>query len=244
MSLPAAKSIYNYLVTPSKVAHALDWRKASGAVLSLRIVKDRLDLAVSSHPEAEEPTYSLPSIPLEYQTINNRKTLLPKVSRELTEVIQKYHVCGMVVSWPVQTEGWCGKSCGTVLHVLDQLASQGLPNRPICLFEPTHASPPEDEWGRATLYSEPAKQDQTMHLASRDQYGQEHTTVTGKMAADLWKQYVQEQWPELSRVDSQQQPYALPSEYGRASTSTTTQKNTYSFDYLVDDDDEYVTATA
>jgi hypothetical protein len=197
MSL-AAGSIHNILASPSKVAHCLDWTKASGAILSLRIVRDCIDLAVSSHPEVEEEAHNLPSIPLEFQIINNRKVLMPKVTRELTDVIHKYNVCGMVVSWPIQTEGWCGKSCGKVLHTLDQLVGQ-LPKRPICLFDPKHISPPEDEWGRAKFYSEPVNK--TLHVASKEQYTEDHTTTTGKVASDIWKQFCQEQWPGLCALE-------------------------------------------
>ena len=190
----AAHSITQMLTTPSKVAHALDWRQASGSVLSLRIVQDRIDLAVASHPALDQPTLELPSIPLRTSTRGNRKILDAAVSRELAQTVQQFQVCGWIVSWPVQREGWCGKSCGQVLHTLDQIPSLAA-GKPVCLYDPEHSAPPEDEWGRATLYA--TTTDKTRHVASEEQY--EHNNSDGKVAVDIWNDFCQEHWPELSR---------------------------------------------
>ena len=187
-----ASSITDMLTTPTKVAHALDWRQTSGgAILSLRILKERIELAVASHPALEEPTLELPSIPLRTSTTGNRKVLDAAVSRELAQTVHKFNVCGMVVSWPVQREGWCGKSCGQVLHTLDQI--QALAQKPVCLYDPEHSAPPEDEWGRATIYAEAS--DKTLHVASEEQY--EHSNADGKVAVDIWNDFCKEHWPQL-----------------------------------------------
>lgn len=197
----AASSITQMLTTPGKVAHSLDWRKASGSILSLRIVRDRIDLAVASHPSLEEPTMELPSIPLRTHIEHNKKVLDEAVSQELARAVQNFNVCGMVVSWPVQREGWCGKSCGKVLNTLDQIQAANT-SRPICLYDPNHSSPPEDEWGRATLYSETS--DKTLHVASEEQY----EDTTGKVAVDIWNDFCAEHWPEL--CEAQRSLSAVP----------------------------------
>ena len=220
----AASTITQMLTTPGQVAHALDWRQASGAILSLRIVRDRIDLAVASHPALEEPTMELPSIPLRTSTKDNRKVLDAAVSRELAQAVQRFNVCGMVVSWPVQREGWCGKSCGKVLHTLDQI--QAAARRPVCLYDPEHSAPPEDEWGRAPLYAQTT--DQTLHVASQEQYNQDNTV--GKVAVDIWNDFCAEHWPELC-----QQPQPIRLEQQRRSEDSSND------DGLYQDEDFYAT---
>jgi RNase H-fold protein (predicted Holliday junction resolvase) len=152
----------------------------------------------------EEPTMELPSIPLRTSTKNNRRVLDSAISEELAQAVQKFNVCGMVVSWPVQREGWCGKSCGKVLHTLDQI--QAVAQRPVCLYDPEHSTPPEDEWGRAALYSETS--DKTLHVASEEQYEQDRTV--GKVAADIWNDFCAEHWPELCQYRQEPIQVSMP----------------------------------
>lgn len=159
----------------------------------------------------------LTSIPLRSSTLNNRKVLSPTVSQELFQAVKKFNVCGIVVSWPVQHDGWCGKSCGKVLHALDQI--QADVNRPMCLFDPTHSTPPEDEWGRATIYSKPTKK--TRHVASKEQY--ENTLNTD--VVDVWNAFSAENWPQ----DCPSRP---------AITTTWSIMNKGSFDNFVHKDEE------
>ena len=202
----ATRSITKILTSPSKVANALDWKKVSGSLLSITVLKDKMELAVSSHPSFSEPLMSLPSIPLKMGTSDDKKkkVLNKCVVDELSGIVQDFSVCGMVVSWPVQKEGWCGAPCGRVLHILDQLTEQSKtlmhPNRPVCLWDEGHHSPPEDEWGRAPVYSKTT--DKTLHTASQEQYG-DHSTV----AADAWNDFCHTHWPELYR----QQPVSTGS---------------------------------
>jgi RNase H-fold protein (predicted Holliday junction resolvase) len=197
----AAKSITNFLTAPSKVAHALDWRKVSGSILSMTVGKDRIDLAIASHPSIDDPIQQLPSIPLGNETKNNRKILKSSVVEELSSIVQDFHVCGMVVSWPVQKEGWCGAQCGHVLHTLDQLAGHSTllnKSRPICLWDEEHNLPADDEWGRSAIYSRTT--DKTLHQASKEQY-ESHNQV----ALDVWNDFCRVHWPELWLQQQHQQ---------------------------------------
>jgi len=191
----AASYITQNLTTPSKVAHVLDWHQASGAILGLNIVQDRIELAVASHPSLEEPTMELPSIPLRSATQDNRKVLDSTVSQELAQTVKNFNVCGMIVAWPVQREGWCGKSCGKDLHTLDQIQTSGF-QRPVCLYDPQCSAPPEDEWGRTSLYAETS--DKTMHVASKEQYEQVNTV--GRAAVDIWGDFCAKHWPEMRQT--------------------------------------------
>jgi RNase H-fold protein (predicted Holliday junction resolvase) len=190
-----ARSIDNFLTASNKVAHALDWRKVSGSILNISIKKNKIGLAVASHPCFEDPIQQLPSIPLETETVQNRKFLKSFVVDELSNVVQDFQVCGMVVSWPVETEGRCGSQCGRVLHTLDQLTAQSetlvSSSRPICLWDPEHnVLYPEDEWGRAAAYSKASAR--TFHKASKEPY-EDHTPA----ALDVWNDFCRSHWPEF-----------------------------------------------
>lgn len=186
----SSRSLSHLLTAPSKIANSLDWKKASGCVLSLRVNRDFIDLAVASHPSFDEPAQPLAAIPLALRVERNRTVVASSVAEALQLVVHNYNVCGLVVSWPVQAEGWCGASCGRVLHALDQIRLDA--PRPVCLYDPGHrAPPPEDEWGRAEIYSQTS--DQTVHVASEEQY----QDCTGKVAAQVWDEFMREHWPEL-----------------------------------------------
>jgi hypothetical protein len=149
--MSAALSITKFLTSPTRVAHALDWKKAvsgctTASVLSLHVGKDCIDLAVTGlgHPSSSSSlsldsmcVQPLPSIPLKKTTCqvssNNKScfktsTLHPSVAQELHDLVKDWNVCGFVVSWPVQKEGRCGAQCGRVLHTLDQIVAADLNN--------------------------------------------------------------------------------------------------------------------
>jgi hypothetical protein len=192
-------SITSLLSSPSKVAHALDWRKASGSILSLVFKRDRIDLAVSSHPAFGQPLLPLASIPIMESKAAIQQ---PAVAQELAQTVHDFSVCGLLVGWPVQPEGRCGAPCGRVLFQLDQLAAQNnktyssrsvifSPSRPMCLWDERHYAPPEDEWGRAAIHSRATEQQQP-HSARREQYGERAT-----VPAEIWNDFCRVHWPEL-----------------------------------------------
>lgn len=190
-----SKSLTRFLATPSKIAHALDWNKNCGSVLSVHIGTKSIDLAVTAHPSTENPIQPLPSIPIESETKGNQKVLKGHVLEELSNIVKQFKVCGIVMSWPVQKEGWCGAPCGRVLHTLDQIVQETRivsRGRPVCLWDGHHFSTTEDEWGRVPLYSVPSKKAE--HRASQEQYRED-----GMVAADIAKDYIRNHWPEFVR---------------------------------------------
>mmetsp|Transcript_17384 Transcript_17384/g.32998 ORF Transcript_17384/g.32998 Transcript_17384/m.32998 type:complete len:231 (-) Transcript_17384:120-812(-) len=188
-------SITKFLTSPSKVARALDWKK-SASVLSLHVGKDSIDMAVTSHPSTtsdKELILPLPSIPIKCEVQHNQKVLKEAVLNELASIVEQFDVCGMVVSWPVQKEGWCGAPCGKVLHTLDQMARDKdivSASRPVCLWDGHHFHSNEDEWGRSALYAHISKKD--IHIASKEQYKDE-----GSLAAEIAHDYLRHHWPDL-----------------------------------------------
>ena len=186
----------NFLASSAQVAKALDWRRNAGSVLSLSVCKDKIDLALAAHPSVDFPVHQLPSIPLKYEVVNNKKVLRPEVSQELAKLTRAHHVCGFVVNWPVQKEGWCGHQCGKVLHTLDNILSQSnvlSPSRPVCLWDSTHSEPEqEDDWGRASYYT--ITSTKSVHKASEEQY---YTNTTQCVASEVWNDFMRSHWPEL-----------------------------------------------
>ena len=190
--MPPSKALTKLLASPSKVAQSLDWRKVSGSVLSMNITRDRINLAVAQHPSMEDPIQTLPSIPIKTEIVSNQRVLSPAVANELKSLLDNWRVCGLVVNWPVQKEGWCGAPCGRVLFTLDQLAANDVlnPQRPLCLWDDEHTPSTEDEWGRTPIYAQPS--DKTLHRASEEQY-----QAPNKALADIWNDFCRAHWPEL-----------------------------------------------
>jgi hypothetical protein len=208
----AARSITRLLTTPRQVANILDWRRVSGSILTLTLSRDnsKLDLGVSWHPSRSDdddddaPLVQLASVPLLLQVEHKTsKVLCSSVARELDGICERFSICGMVVHWPVEKDGWCGYSCGRVLFTLDQLArqSKAVKTRPVCLWDHQQHHRHvhhhhQDEWGRSTVYSRQTD-------GSIEQYGQQlHADDTGVTLANLWRDFCQAQWPELYRSDS------------------------------------------
>ncbi|KAL7564041.1 hypothetical protein ACA910_006949 [Epithemia clementina (nom. ined.)] len=194
-----AKSITRLLVSPTKVAHALDWKKrAGGALLSVHLGDEKIDLATSYHPSQNIPIHRLPSIPLEFEIKGNQKVLKSHVLDEISHVVKDLNICGLVVSWPVQKEGWCGASCGKVLHTLDQIVEETnivSKARPVCLWDGHHFHLSEDEWGRVSFYGVPNPNRRQVHLASQEQYRD-----CGMVAAGIAQDYIRFHWPEFAHT--------------------------------------------
>ena len=187
-------TITRLLSPPSKIARALDWNKLTGAILSVHVGLRTVDLAVASHPSAFHPVDTLPSIPIEMETRRNQKVLKENVLLELKNIVETHKICGIVVSWPVQKEGWCGATCGKVLHVLDQVVEDTnilSAKRPMCLWDGHHFRDGGDEWGRLALYGVPTNK--TIHMASKEQYKDE-----GMPAADIATDFLNCHWPDLT----------------------------------------------
>lgn len=193
-----ANNITRLLASPSKVAHALDWKKrVGGSLLSVHLGDTSIDLATTSHPsQATAAVHRLSSIPLEFEIKNNQKVLKSYILQHISDIVQERNICGLIVSWPVQKEGWCGASCGKVLRTLDQIVQEtNIVNkdRPICLWDGHHFHLHEDEWGRVPFYGVPSPNRKQVHLASQEQYKD-----CGMVAAGVVQDYILHHWPHLA----------------------------------------------
>lgn len=196
----SSKALLKVLTTPSKIASALDWKRLNGSILSLDIHKDRIGLAIASHPSFGETPTSLEDIPLA-----KRGHATKECKERLAALAKDYRVCGVVVSWPLQHDtGRMGASCGRVLHTLDDLLEDSTlctNSRPLCLWDGDHSLPdPEDQWGRCESYSRTS--DKTVHRASEEQYNHDENIV----AANVWADFCRSHWPELYQQGSSATP--------------------------------------
>jgi hypothetical protein len=198
------RSISHFLTSPSIVANSLNWKKNSGSLLSLLISKDKIDLVLASHPQFEEHVQMMKPIRLITQKVDNLRILDESVSLELAKIIRTYNVCGMIVGWPVEREGWCGASCGRVLYTLDKLSDCDTDervmktNRPVCLYDLNHHNSSEDEWGRSVVYCKTS--DETVHVSSEE--SSFNCAYNSVGATALWYDFRETYWPQftLSRI--------------------------------------------
>ena len=194
------RRIPKYLVLPNNLANSLGWRRHTKSLLSIHIGDSSIDLALTSHPESNQaPIQRLPTIPMEYEPKPIGKAVKPAILKEVVDALEKWNVCGLIVSWPLQQDGWCGASCGKVLHVLEQIVaeSEGRSEKSmvsICLWNGHHFTTAEDEWGRLPRYGIPASSAKKQHLASKEQFRD-----GGMLAADIASDFIRHMWPDFGR---------------------------------------------
>ena len=209
----SSKSLLKVLAAPAKVASSLDWRKLNGSVLSLNIHKDRIGVAIASHPSFGEQPTTLPDIPLA-----GKGRVTTEIKERLAALAKDRRVCGMVVAWPIQRDtGRLGAPCGRVLHTLEQLVQDSnlcTASRPLCLWDGNHSVPAyEDNWGRSPAYSQTS--DKKEHRASLEQYNQDETVV----AAKVWDDFCRSHWPELYQPKQALKVEPTPTRHSRTAAS-------------------------
>jgi len=184
------------LSKPSKVASILDWKKAfNHTVLAVNFHKNRVGIAIASHPSLGVPCLELE--PLRFEDhCGNRRNIAGGIDRECLErfsdIIEEHKVCGVVVNWPLQRDtGRMGAACGRVLFALEQLFERsnetnianeelehtklgGLLSRPFCLWDAGHINPTDpskwvDDFGRCASYGKEKELDEA-HTVSDDEY--------------------------------------------------------------------------
>jgi len=279
------------LTAPSRVAHALEWNKGSGSLLGLSIGRNRIDAAVASHPSSSSfdsnhstSILSLPSIPIllenvcqdgnEFDDTTCGLSLSSRVEDEMSAALREFDVCGLVIGWPVQKQGWCGAACGRVLFTLDRLSttpSSGGGNRnsnngsssnkrlPACLWENNshlHDDYHEDQWGRTPVFvgkqqgDDDASACNAVHVASREQYYKEPECPASEILMDFFRAH----WPEelLYQDDFLAQLSSPPTPPSTKTSSMSRQKKTKKKRSLLivpendcfDDEDSYAAETA
>lgn len=195
--------IVNNLSKPSKVASVFDWKKVNSTVLTLNFHKDRVGIAVASHPSFGEPCVELE--PLRF-TQKHPIVIDTSCLDRFSDIVQDYKVCGVVFSWPVQHDtSRMGAACGRVMYALQQLweksngGTHDLLSKPFCLWDSGHVVPKQrhdpvkhvDEFGRCASYGKTTNKAE--HFASKEQYHEDELTVV----VGVWNDFCKEHWPEL-----------------------------------------------
>jgi len=187
------QKLFKLLVPPSKIATVLNWQKASGSILSLDIHKDRIGMAISSHPVFQKTAKTLESIRL-----RPHGEVPDQAKEELTKIIGENNVCGVVVSWPLQRDtGKMGAACGRTIHTLEDLIKDSKVislDQPVCFWDGVHPKQPKiDKWGRCSDFGRTPDPDKHIHVASKEQYDQNENIV----AAQVWSDFVKTHWPDV-----------------------------------------------
>ena len=193
MSSATSRKLLQSLISPAKFASKLDWKRLGCRVLSLDIHKNRIGLALSTHPSLSEEPQTLETLRFQFKS----GKLPNETKQHLERIANENDVCGIVVSWPVQKDtGHLGAGCGRTLHVLEELAEDTSvinDERPLCFWDSEHSKPcARDSWGRCPDYSRTS--DKNTHLASIEQYGQDDNV----MAANVWGDFAHMHWPKFA----------------------------------------------
>jgi RNase H-fold protein (predicted Holliday junction resolvase) len=190
----ASSKLAKLLVAPAKIASSLNWKKFNGAILSLDIHKDRIGMAIASHPTMEDGGAEALE-PIHYHFQGGK---LPESAKDKLEDIvrQENNICGVVVSWPLQKDtGHMGAACGRTIHVVEELLEDTnvfSANRPLCFWDSEHPrQSDEDQWGRCAEYNRTSSKHE--HLASLEQYNQDENVA----ATEVWNDFVRIHWPEV-----------------------------------------------
>lgn len=158
MSARSPTKLSRYLVTPSRVASLMDWKATlgTGAVMALDINRDRIGVAVASHPNGSSgvaTARTLDPILLPRKRSASTSTATAQASHphhdhplsHLEEVAAREQVCGVIVRWPLQDGGRMGAQCGRILYQLDNFVASSTTggqkrtligkNRPFALYD-------------------------------------------------------------------------------------------------------------
>ena len=144
-------------MTPSRVASLMDWKATlgTGAVMALDINRDRIGVAVASHPNSSSgvaTARTLDPILLPRKRSASTSTTTAQASHSqhddhplsrLEEVAVREQVCGVIVRWPLQDGGRMGAQCGRILYQLDNFVDSSTgkkrtligKNRPFALYD-------------------------------------------------------------------------------------------------------------
>ena len=218
-----ATKLSSALVSPSKVASILDWRKAVGAVMALDITRERIGIAVAEHPEHLCESIPLKTISLcdQISRKSSRNQGIPKDSlSELEAIVRQHRVCAFIVNWPVH-EGRMGEQCGKVLQVLDSVIGQSnsvvTRKRPFTLWgNSSNAfsdSCPPDEWGRSADFARAPTYVPDMSYSSKSVFIKEPSSNGSLVAASVLDDWIKTNWEIDSKMGKATAPKKAKNDY-------------------------------
>ena len=193
-----ATKLSSALVSPSKVAGILDWRRSIGVVMGLNVTKDRIGIAVTEHPEnfAEASALTSLSIP------RKNRELSRDAIAELEGLVRQHHVCAFVVNWPLN-EGRTGEQCGKTLQVLDSLIDQSnsliTRKRPFTLWGNSSSTSSTDSfaidnWGRSVDFARAPEYVEGMSYSSKNVFVNVKTSDPASVAEGVLQDWIKANW--------------------------------------------------
>jgi RNase H-fold protein (predicted Holliday junction resolvase) len=208
-----ATKLSNALVSPSKVAGILDWRRSVGVVLGLNIARDRIGIAVAEHPENFSETTPLKSLSLP----RKNQGLSRDAIAELEAIVRKHHVCAFVVNWPLN-EGRAGEQCGKTLQILDSLVDKSnaliTRKRPFTLWGKCSSLPScdsftIDEWGRSADFARAPEYFPGMSYSSKNVFVDASSSDSASVAAEVLQDWIKSNWivdHEMGKATAPEKP--------------------------------------
>jgi len=122
MQTPAQLS--KFLLSPQRFMNALKWKsnETKRKVLALNITSDQVSVALTSL-NSKTPCVTNP---ITTNHINHSKRNYDQLVNEIKNLTENENIEGLVVNWPLESNGRLGKSCGRVCHVLDYFAQNNI----------------------------------------------------------------------------------------------------------------------
>jgi len=114
-----------FLLPPQKFVNALTWKNTGSQrkVLALNITSEQVSVALTSlnskYPRVSNPT-------TKRNQINYSKRNYDQLIKEIKKLTEIENIEGLVINWPIESNGRLGKSCGKVCHVLDYFAQSDI----------------------------------------------------------------------------------------------------------------------
>ena len=212
-----ATKLSSALVSPTKVAGILDWRRSIGVVMGLDITRDRIGIAIAEHPENFSETLALRSLSLPRK---NRELSRDSIA-ELEAMVRHHQVCAFVVNWPLN-EGRTGEQCGKTLRILDSIVDQSnsliTRKRPFTLWANRISSASvdsfsTDEWGRSTDFARAPEYFEGMSYSSKNVLCNATPSNPEVIAADVLQDWIKSNWDIDSKMGKATPPKTPTSNY-------------------------------
>lgn len=193
-----ATKLSSALVSPSKVAGILDWRRSIGVVMGLNITRDRIGIAVAEHPENFAETIAIKSLSIS----GKNRDLSHDAVAELEGLVRQHQVCAFVVNWPLN-EGRTGEKCGKTLQVLDSLIDQSSSlitrKRPFTLWSSDTSTNSTDSffvdnWGRSADFARAPMYSEGMSYSSKNVFIDLNKSEPASKAADVLQDWIKANW--------------------------------------------------
>ena len=139
-----------FLLSPQKFVNTLTWKNnvSQRKVLALNIAPKQVSVALTSL-NSKNPRVTNP---ITTNQINYSKRNYDQLIKEIKHLTENENIEGLVVNWPIESNGRLGKSCGRVCHVLDYFTQSNIisKNTPFTFWNNCN-EPQQNDHNNATI---------------------------------------------------------------------------------------------